>query len=138
MTGGANMKDMNSHTMMEVMGIENVRLEKDCVVMKMPVHDATKQPFGLLHGGASVALAESAASIGTWLNIDQERQAAVGIEINANHLRSKRDGHVIATATPVHKGRTTMVWDIRICDENDKLVCISRCTVAVIDRPRHE
>jgi 1,4-dihydroxy-2-naphthoyl-CoA hydrolase len=121
--------------MLEALGIQVVKQEKDCVIMTMPVNGATKQPFGLLHGGASVALAETAASIGTWLNVDQNRQAAVGIEINANHIRSKRDGVVTATASPLHKGRTTMVWDIQIRDEAAKLICVSRCTVAVIDRP---
>lgn len=101
--------------------------------MTMPVTDKVRQPFGLLHGGASVALAESAASVGTWLNINQENQRAVGLEINANHVRAKREGLLRATAVPVHKGRTTMVWDIRIHDEQEALVCISRCTVAVVN-----
>ncbi|QSO55070.1 hotdog fold thioesterase [Alicyclobacillus curvatus] len=122
-------------TMLDALGIETVELTKDRVVMTMPVTDATRQPFGILHGGASVALAESAASIGAWLNVDQERQAAVGLEINANHIRSKADGIVTAVATPIHRGRTTMVWDIRITDEEDKLICVSRCTIAVIDQP---
>jgi 1,4-dihydroxy-2-naphthoyl-CoA hydrolase len=122
-------------TMLDALGIQVVKQEKDCVIMTMPVNESTRQPFGLLHGGASVALAETAASIGTWLNVDQARQAAVGIEINANHIRSKRDGVVTATATPLHKGRATMVWDIQIRDEAAKLICVSRCTVAVIDRP---
>jgi 1,4-dihydroxy-2-naphthoyl-CoA hydrolase len=122
-------------TMLDALGIETVELTKDRVVMTMPVTDATRQPFGILHGGASVALAESAASIGAWLNVDHERQAAVGLEINANHIRSKADGIVTAVATPIHRGRTTMVWDIRITDEEDKLICVSRCTIAVIDQP---
>lgn len=122
-------------TMLDALGIETVELTKDRVVMTMPVTDATRQPFGILHGGASVALAESAASIGAWLNVDQERQAAVGLEINANHIRSKADGIVTAVATPIHRGRTTMVWDIRITDEEDRLICVSRCTIAVIDQP---
>lgn len=122
-------------TLMDALGIETVTLDKDKVVMTMPVHGATRQPFGLLHGGASVALAESAASLGTWLNVDQSSQVVVGIEINANHIRSRREGLVTAVATPLHRGRTTMVWDIRITDEDDKLVCVSRCTVAILDRP---
>lgn len=124
---------LEKNTMLETLGIKTEILTPDCVVMTMPVTDKVKQPFGLLHGGASVALAESAASIGAWLNIDQETQAAVGLEINANHLRSKRDGVLKATATPYHKGRTTMVWDIKITDEEDKLVCISRCTVGIVN-----
>ncbi|MCF8565350.1 hotdog fold thioesterase [Alicyclobacillus tolerans] len=121
-------------TMMEALGMKFETFEPDLVVMTMPVTSTTKQPFGLLHGGASVALSESAASMGTWLNIDQQNQVAVGIEINANHIRSKRDGVVTATATPLHKGRTTMVWDVKIRDEEGRLVCVSRCTVAVIQR----
>jgi uncharacterized protein (TIGR00369 family) len=103
----------------------------------MPITDAARQPFGLLHGGVSVVLAESCASVGTWLNIDQDTQTAVGIEINANHLRAKRDGVVTATGTPLYKGRTTFVWDIRITDEQTKLVCVSRCTVAVVRRHKN-
>ena len=122
-------------TMLDALGIETVELTKDRVVMTMPVSDATRQPFGILHGGASVALAESAASIGAWMNVDQERQATVGLEINANHIRSKAEGIVTAVATPVHRGRTTMVWDIRITDEEERLICMSRCTIAVIERP---
>lgn len=122
------------NTLLEALGIVIETCEPDCVVMRMPVSNATRQPAGFLHGGASVALAESAASVGTWLNVDQARQAAVGLEINANHIKSKRDGWVKATAIPLHKGRTTMVWDIRICDEADNLVCVSRCTVAIVDR----
>ncbi len=118
-------------TLMEALDIELVEFSPDCIVMTMPVTDKTKQPAGLLHGGASVALAESAASLGTYLNIDRSKQTAVGLEINANHIRSVRDGKVKATAIPLHRGRTTMVWEIRITNEEDKLVCISRCTVAI-------
>jgi 1,4-dihydroxy-2-naphthoyl-CoA hydrolase len=126
--------DKPIQSMVDFLGIETCEMLPDKVVMKMPVTEKTKQPFGYLHGGASVVLAETVASIGTWLNIDQERQAAFGLEINANHIRPKKDGVVIATGVPVHKGRTTYVWDIRICDESDRLICISRCTVAVVDR----
>lgn len=119
--------------MLEALGMQMESSTTDCVVMTMPVTSKVMQPFGLLHGGASVALAESAASVGTWLNIDQENQRAVGLEINANHVRAKRDGLLRATATPVHKGRTTMVWDIRIHDETGALICISRCTVAIVN-----
>jgi len=80
-------------------------------------------------------LAETVASLGSMLSIDRERQMAFGLEINANHLRSKREGVVTAVATPLHRGRTTHVWDIRIVDEQGKLICVSRCTVAVVDRP---
>jgi len=117
---------------MGALGIEMVEVTADRVTATMPVHAKTHQPFGLLHGGASVVLAETVASIGTWNLIDQENEYAVGLEINANHIRSKRDGIVTAIATPLHRGRTTMVWDIKIVDEENKLICISRCTVAVV------
>ena len=98
----------------------------------MPVDDRTRQPFGILHGGASVALAETVASLGAVMNVDLEKASAVGLEINANHLRAKRDGVVRATATPFHVGRSTQVWDVRIVDEEERPVCISRCTLAVV------
>ncbi|NMP21765.1 hotdog fold thioesterase [Sulfobacillus harzensis] len=121
-------------TLLTSLGIEIQSAEPDLVVATMPVDHRTRQPFGILHGGASVALAETVASIGTAIQIDQSRQMAVGLEINANHIRAKADGMVTARAVPVHRGRTTMVWDIRITDEEDKLVAISRCTVMIRDR----
>jgi uncharacterized protein (TIGR00369 family) len=117
-----------------VIGLELTELTPDRVVATMPVDHRTKQPFGLLHGGASAALAETVASIGAYLNIDGERQAAVGVELNANHLRAKTEGIVTGTATPLHRGRRTQVWDIRIVDEQERLVCVSRCTLAIVDR----
>lgn len=114
------------------LGIAFVELSPERVVATMPVEPRTHQPFGLLHGGASVALAETVASVGAWLNIDREREAAVGLEINANHLRGRRDGTVTATATPLHRGRSTQVWDVRIADEAGRPVCVSRCTIAVV------
>lgn len=123
-------------TLMDALGIQMVQLEPERVVATMPVDERTHQPYGILHGGASVALAETVASIGTALNIDPQKQIAVGLEINANHLRSKSEGIVTAVATPIFKGRTTMVWDIRIMDEQEKLLCISRCTVAIRDQAK--
>ncbi|SDH68976.1 PaaI family thioesterase [Desulfosporosinus hippei] len=120
-------------TLMEALGIQIVELNEQRVVAVMPISRANRQPFGMLHGGASVALAETVASVGTYNLIDQDTQQAVGLEINANHIRSKRDGIVKAVATPLHKGRTTMVWDIKITDEDDQLICVSRCTMAVIN-----
>ena len=116
----------------DTLGIEVVEMTKERVVARMPVAPKVHQPFGLLHGGASVALAETVASIGGWMNVDREKEGVVGLEINANHLRGKRDGVVTAVATPVHVGRKTHVWEIRISDEQDKLVCLSRCTLAVV------
>lgn len=116
------------------LGIEIIELTPQRVVATMPVDDRTRQPFGILHGGASVALAETVASLGAVLNVDLEKASAVGLEINANHLRAKREGMVRATATPFHVGRSTQVWDVRIVDEEERPVCISRCTLAVVPR----
>ena len=123
-------------TLMEALGIEVKEAAPERVVCTMPVGPKTRQPFGLLHGGASVALAETAASLGAWLNIDRGREAAAGMEINANHLRPVAGGIVTATAVPLHRGRTSMVWDIKITDDAGRLVCVSRCTVAVIPAVR--
>src|SRR5215831_13234675 len=119
----------------ELLDIKLLSAEKDKVVATMPIGPNHRQQVRYLHGGVSVVLAESVASLGTVLNIDASRQMAFGLEINANHLRPKRDGQLTAVATPIHRGRTTHIWDIRISDEQNKLVCISRCTVAVVDRP---
>jgi 1,4-dihydroxy-2-naphthoyl-CoA hydrolase len=116
------------------LGIELVELTPDRVVATMPVDDRTRQPFGLLHGGASIALAETVASFGAVMRIDRDRFIAVGQEINGNHLRGKSDGVVTATGVPVHAGRSTQVWSIEIADEQGRLVCISRCTMAIVDR----
>ena len=123
--------------MAAAMGIEIVSLTPEKVVATMPVDHRTQQPFGLLHGGASAALAETVASLGAYLNVDPETQAAVGVELNANHLRGKTEGIVTATATPVRRGRTIHVWDIRIEDEESRLVCVSRCTLAIVNKRDH-
>lgn len=119
-------------TLLNSLGIDVLEVEKGRVVATMPVDERTRQPFGLLHGGASVALAETVASIGAYELVDKETEAVVGLEINANHIKAKRDGLVTATGTVLHHGRKTMVWDIKITDEEDNLICISRCTIAVI------
>ena len=120
------------NTLIDALDIKYVELSLDRVVMTMPVGPKTRQPAGILHGGASVALAETAASVATAINVDLTKFNPVGLEINANHIRSKQDGIVTAIATPLHKGRTTMIWDIKIVDEDEKLICVSRCTMAVI------
>lgn len=120
------------NTLIGALGIEITLLEKGKVIATMPVDERTKQPFGLLHGGASVALAETVASIGAFELVDKETEAVAGLEINANHVKAKRDGVVTAIATVLHQGRTTMVWDIKIVDEQEQLICVSRCTMAVI------
>ncbi|MBB6674672.1 hotdog fold thioesterase [Cohnella nanjingensis] len=124
------------NSMFGALGMQITELTADRVVATMPVSAATRQYFGVLHGGASVALAETVASVGTYHQIDKETKVAVGLEINANHIRGKRDGIVTATATPLHKGRTTMVWDIKITDEDERLICISRCTVAIVPKDK--
>lgn len=121
-------------TLLGSLGIEIVSLEKDCVEMTMPVDYRTHQPAGFLHGGASVALAETAASVGATLHVDLAEMNVFGIEINANHVKSKRDGIVTAKATPIHIGKSTMVWNINIMDEKDELICVSRCTVGIVPK----
>jgi uncharacterized protein (TIGR00369 family) len=127
-------KELSKESLIGLLDIEYVELTTDKVVMSMPVGPKTWQPFGILHGGASVVLAETAATTATMLNIDMKKYAPVGMEINANHIRSKREGIVTAVATPLHKGRRTMVWDIKVTDEDGKLICVSRCTVAVVEQ----
>lgn len=127
-----NVKTEN--TLIASLGIETVKIGKGTVVMKMPVDERTRQPFGFLHGGASVALAETAASIGSAVLIDPETEICFGLEINANHLKSKREGIVTATASIVHQGKSTHVWSIEIKDEQQALICLSRCTVAVVKK----
>ena len=116
------------------LGIEILELSGERVVATMPVDERTRQPFGILHGGASIALAETVASFGATAAIDRERYLAVGQEINGNHLRPKMNGVVRATGVPVHVGRSTQVWSIEIADEEGRLVCISRCTMAIVER----
>jgi 1,4-dihydroxy-2-naphthoyl-CoA hydrolase len=116
----------------DALGIDIVELTAERVVATMPVDHRTQQPYGLLHGGASVALAETVASLASIMNVDQQRFRPVGLEINANHIRAKTEGTVRGTATPIHVGRSTHVWSIEIVDEQGRLVCISRCTLAII------
>lgn len=117
------------------LGIEIERLDKECVVMTMPVGPRVHQPFGVLHGGASVALAESAASVGANLNCP-DGMAAVGQAINANHLRPMSEGLLRATAVPLHRGRTSQVWSIDLRDGDGNLICVSRCTLAIVPASR--
>lgn len=114
------------------LGMESVECGDDWLRVRMPVDHRTVQPFGRLHGGASVALAETAASMAATMCVDPEKWVVVGIEINANHVRPVRDGWVYATARPETMGRSIQVWSVRIEDEDGKLVCISRFTAAVI------
>ena len=124
----------STNTLMEVLGIRFTAAGDDWLRGTMPVDARTHQPFGLLHGGASVALAETLGSSAALLTLDPTQELAVGLEINANHVRGVRAGIVTGTARPLHLGRSTQVWEIRIEDERQKLVCISRLTLAVVAR----
>ena len=119
-------------TMGTHLGMQFTEIGADFLKMSMPVDERTKQPYGLLHGGASCALAETVGSVASALVIDKEKFICVGLEINANHIRGVRDGFVFATATRLHIGASTHVWDIKIHDQNDKLVCVSRLTVSIL------
>ena len=128
------LKDVTNSTLVTALGIEITKFEKDCVKGRMPVDERTKQPFGLLHGGASVALAETLGSMGGSKNIDLDNHAVVGIEINASHLKSVKSGWVLGKAEPVRIGKKIQVWEIVITDETKNLVCKSRLTLAVIKK----
>lgn len=130
------LKPLGKDTMSEYLGIEWVEVGPDYIKARMPVDHRTNQPYGLLHGGASCVLAETVGSIASAMAVDHSQFYCVGIEINANHVRSARQGFVTGIATPLHLGATTHVWDIKIYDEKDKLVCVSRLTVAVISRKK--
>ena len=124
----------NAGSLVEHLGMRVTDIGDDYIRGTMPVDARTKQPFGLLHGGASVAMAESLGSLAGNLCLDAEREMAVGLDINANHVRAVTEGTVTGTARPLHVGRSTQVWEIRIEDERGRLVCISRLTVAVVPR----
>jgi len=128
----ADLKQMIPATMGSHLGMEWVEIGHNFLKIKMPVDERTKQPYGLLHGGASCALAETAGSVGSHLIIDPVKFICVGLEINANHVRGVREGFVTASGTPIHIGSSTHVWDIRIKDINENLVCVSRLTVAIL------
>lgn len=131
----AHLNATRRDSVLEALDITFVEASKERVVATMSIGPHHRQPAGYLHGGVSVVLAETVASIASMMHIDVASQMAFGLEINANHVRPKRDGTLTGVATPLHLGKTTHVWDVRISDERDKLVCISRCTVAVVDRP---
>ena len=129
-----DMHSFGKDTMSDHLGIEWLEVGDDFLKATMPVDHRTKQPYGLLHGGASCVLAETIGSMASALVVDHSKFVCVGLEINANHVRSAREGRVTGIASPLHLGSNTHVWDIKIYDEVQKLVCISRLTVAVIPR----
>ena len=122
------------NTMSDFLGIQFTEIGDDFITASMPVNERTKQPIGILHGGANVALAETVASTGANAVVDYTLFYCVGLEINANHIRSAKEGLIIATAKPIHLGRTTQVWEIQIKNEQGKQTCISRMTAAVLSR----
>jgi len=128
------LNDLGKGNLSSHLGIEFIEIGKDYLVAKMPVDHRTIQPFGLLHGGASVALAETLGSVAATLTLDNSKQAAVGLDINANHIRSARDGFVYGKTTPIHVGKRTHVWEIRIENEEQQLISICRITMAIIDK----
>jgi len=129
-----DLKPLSKGTMTEYLGIEWVEIGKNFLKAKMPVDHRTIQPYGLLHGGASCVLAETIGSVASHLVIDPSAFYCVGIEINANHIRSAKEGFVYGTCSPLHIGSSTHVWDIRITNEEEKLICISRLTVAIMKK----
>jgi 1,4-dihydroxy-2-naphthoyl-CoA hydrolase len=128
------LKPLGPNTMAAHIGIEWVEVGENFIKAKMPVDQRTNQPYGLLHGGASCVLAETLGSVASAMVIDHSKFYCVGLEINANHVRGVREGYVTGVATPLHLGNTTHIWDIKIYDEKEKLVCVSRLTVAILTR----
>ncbi len=126
--------DSIQNTMTSTIGIEITDIGDDFIGGKMPVDERTTQPFGLLHGGASAALAETLGSIGGGIKVYSNNETVVGIEINANHLKSARDGWVYGKATPIRIGKKIQVWNIEIRNESDELICVSRLTLAVVKK----
>jgi 1,4-dihydroxy-2-naphthoyl-CoA hydrolase len=126
---------LSQSTLVSNLGIEIIEIGDDFMIAKMPVDHRTVQPFRLLHGGASVALAETLGSVASTFSIDLSKKQAVGVEINANHLSSAREGSVVyGKVNPLRVGKTLHVWNIEITDENEKLICVSRITIAIIDK----
>lgn len=127
---------MSANTLMQQLGIEFTEIGADFIKAKMPVDRRTHQPFGLLHGGASISLAETLGSVASMCLIDVGTQFCVGLEINANHLKGVRNGHVEGVVRPLHLGKSTHVWEIKINNEKEELICISRLTMAVLDKSK--
>ena len=125
-------REHSQNTLISQLGIEFLEAGEDYLSARMPVDDRTRQPAGMLHGGASVVLAETLASWGATFTVDRQKSHCVGLEINANHVRAVASGWVIGTGRPLHLGRSTQIWEVRISDEASRLVCISRVTMAVL------
>jgi len=130
----SDLNRMNKNSILEQLGIEFTEIGEDFLRAKMPVDHRTQQPFGILHGGASVVLAETLGSVASHTTIDTSKQFCVGLEVNANHIKAMREGWVYGTVRSLHMGKKTHVWEIRITDKEDQLVSISRLTMAIIDK----
>lgn len=130
----SHLQEISKNTCVEHLGIEFLELGENFISAKMPVDHRTHQPMGLLHGGASLVLAETLGSVASSILVDMKRFHCVGLEINANHIKSARNGYVTGIATPIHLGKKTHVWDIKITNEKNELVCVSRLTVAIIGK----
>ncbi|TXD50683.1 MULTISPECIES: PaaI family thioesterase [unclassified Polaribacter] len=128
------LNNLNKNTLMETLEIEFVDVGEDFVTAKMPVNSRVYQPYGILHGGATAALAETVGSCASALFVDTKTKIIKGIELSINHLKSKKDGVVLAIAKPIHKGRTTHLWEIRIMDEEENLISICKLTNIVLDK----
>ena len=122
------------NTLVETLGIEITETGDNYIVGTMPVDNRTKQPFGILHGGASVALSETLASIGGNLTVNYEKYHVVGVEINANHVKTAKDGYVTGKCKPIKIGRSTQIWQTEITNEKNELICISRITLMVLNK----
>ena len=131
-----SLNEFSKGCMVSHVGIEFTEVGKEYLVAKMPVDDRTRQPLGLLHGGANVVLAETLGSVAASLLLNPAEKYAVGLEINANHLKSARTGYVFGKCSPIHIGKGTHVWEIRITNEDEKLICVSRITMAILDQKK--
>ena len=132
----SHLKKISENTMVDHLGIEFIEIGDNYISAKMPVDHRTHQPMGLLHGGASLALAETLGSVASTMLLDMDKFYCVGLEINANHIKSAKNGFVFGKATPIHVGRKTHVWDIKITNEKEDLICASRLTVAIIEKKK--
>ncbi len=128
------LNSFNKNTLMETLKIEFVDVGVDFVTAKMPVNSTVHQPYGILHGGATAALAETVGSCASALFVDTETKIIKGIELSVNHLKSKKEGTVFGIAKPIHKGRTTHLWEIKVVDENEQLISICKITNIVLDK----
>ena len=130
----AHLNTISQGTLLTYLEIEFVEIGDNYIIAKMPVKDKTSQPMGILHGGASVSLAESIGSAGSYMMIDPKKESAIGLEINANHVGSAREGYVYGKGILVHKGKTTHIWNIEIRNGHEKLISICRLTVMILKK----